>query len=65
VPTAENTNVPFKLLLLKPPLGGGVPVVVLVPPLPQLASKTSAEKIMGKMKRWRGDITSPYERFGP
>src|SRR5579864_1739016 len=58
VPVAENTYVPLRLLLLKLPLGGGVTTGLLFP-LPQPARTASDERITGRMRRVRSDMTSP------
>src|SRR3954462_2829077 len=58
LPTIEYTYVPFRLLLEKEPLGGGVTLGMLPLP-PQPASIAIAENTNGTTRRFRTNITSP------
>lgn len=56
-PATENVYVPLKFVLLKPPDGGGVALLELLPQPAKNARDSRA--ITGRTNRLRNDITSP------
>src|SRR5271157_3351271 len=59
-PAVEKTYVPLKLLAAKAPVGGGVPLLEL---LPQPARKKRVERARSRMVALRTDITSPWRKL--
>ena len=60
-PETENVYVPLKLLLVKPPLGGGVGMTGLPPPPPQAVNTARAEREKSRKILLRKDINIPPE----
>src|SRR5260221_2513169 len=58
-PITEKTYVPLKLLFLKPPVGGGTTLVLLLQP----ARTASAERTMGRTRRLHNDINIPLTKY--
>src|SRR6266567_1382852 len=59
LPVTEKTYVPFKSLLVKFPVGGGG-MTCEMPPPPQAPRIARLEKMMGRTKRLRKNMTSPW-----
>jgi hypothetical protein len=59
VPSVEKTYVPLKLLFVKPPVGGGVALLELLPQATRNASDTAAR--IGSATRLQNDIDNPLD----